>query len=120
MQTFNSGGEKAVCVCVCVCVLLKTGVESDVFFTWLLSFFGDRPLDSSQIPCRACVCVCFGSEETVPPRCEAESLRQQVQLTQIRFLAGRGQLGAGQRGEKSERRNARSDLSDATGQMKYF
>lgn len=46
-----------------------------------------------------CVRVCFGFLETAPPRCEAETQRQQVQLTHIGFLP----VGGTERERISER-----------------
>lgn len=48
---------------------------------------------------RVCVRVCFGFLETAPPRCEAETQRQQVQLTHIGFLP----VGGTERERISER-----------------
>lgn len=71
----------------------------------------------------ACVCVCvFGLWETSPPRCEAQSPRRQVQLTQTGSLAGRASLGhrgGENEGETTEEKatgthtNTRSDLRTA-------
>lgn len=59
----------------------------------LLSAEADRHYSETS------VCVCFGCLETAPPRCEAESRRQQVQLTHIGFLP----VGGTERERTSER-----------------
>lgn len=77
----------------------------------LLSFLRGHLLsrEADRSPARVCLCVCvLGFLETAPPHCEAESRRQQVQLTHIGFLPGGGQRG---------REQVRDNSGEITGRL---